>query len=116
MQKTLSATLAILVGGAVGQALLAWWSLPVLAALIALLFRLRPRPALLGGFLGGLLLWGGYAAILNAQNDGILSAKIGVLFGGLGGPLLVLVTGLLGAVFAALGAWTGSLARRDSGS
>ncbi len=111
MQKTFSAALAILVGGAVGQSLLAWWSLPVLAALIALIFRMRPRPALLGGFLGGLFLWGGYAAILNVQNDGILSARIGTLFGGLSGGLLVLITGLFGAVFAALGAWTGALAR-----
>lgn len=116
MQKTLSATIAILVGGAVGQGLLAWWSLPVLAALIALIFRMRPRTALLGGFLGGLLLWGGYAAILNAQNTGILSARIGTLFGGISGMLLVLITGLFGGVFAALGAWTGSLARRHADS
>lgn len=114
MQKTLSATIAILVGGAVGQGLLAWWSLPVLAALIALIFRMRPRPALLGGFLGGLLLWGGYAAILNAQNEGIMSGRIGELFGGLSGMLLVLFTGLFGGIFASLGAWTGSLARGQS--
>ncbi|MEQ8704066.1 MAG: hypothetical protein RIC19_09115 [Phaeodactylibacter sp.] len=111
MQKIISAALAILVGGAVGQSLLAWWSLPVLAALIALIFRMRPRPALIGGFLGGLLLWGGYAAILNVQNDGILSARIGALFGGVSGILLVFITGFFGAVFAALGAWTGSLVR-----
>lgn len=113
MQKIFYATLAILVGGAVGQSLLAWWSLPVLAALIALIFRMRPRPALLGGFLGGLLLWGGYAAILNVQNDGILSVRIGELFGGLSGGMLVFITGLFGAIFAALGAGTGSLATRE---
>lgn len=96
-----------------GQGLLAWWSLPVLAALIALIFRMRPHTALLGGFLGGLLLWGGYAAILNAQNDGIMSARIGELFGGISGILLVLITGIFGGLFSALGAWTGSLARRN---
>lgn len=111
--KIISFTLALVVGGAVGQSLLAWWSLPIIAALLAMAFGLRPTAAVLGGFLGGLLLWGGYAALLNVQNGGLLSARIGELFGGLGGGLLLLITALFGALFASLGALTGSLLRAE---
>lgn len=116
MKDTISAALAVLVGGAVVQGLLAWWSLPVGAALIALLFGFRPKGALLGGFLGGFLLWAGYAAVLNANNDGLLSSQIGVLLGGLGSTALVAATGLFGGLFAGLGAWAGSLARGGASS
>ncbi|NRA49983.1 MAG: hypothetical protein HRU12_12690 [Phaeodactylibacter sp.] len=111
MQKVLIATFAILIGGAIGQSFLAWWSLPVLAALIAVMLQLRQPAALISGCLGGFILWGGYAAFLDSQNNGILSARIGELFGGMESMLLVLTTGIFGAIFAALGAWTGSLAK-----
>jgi hypothetical protein len=118
MKKTISYILALFVGGAVVQSLLPWWILPIFAALLAFLLRLRPGTALLGGLLGGFLLWGGYAGLLDIQNDSILSTRIGTLLGGLSSGLLVFATGLIGGLFASLGALTGSwavpLVRRSS--
>lgn len=110
MKKIISYVLALFVGGAVVQSLLPWWTLPLFAALIAYYLKIRPGAAVLAGLIGGFLLWGGYAGLLNTQNDGILSARIGALLGGAGGGVLVLATGLIGGVFASLGALTGSWA------
>ena len=110
MNKVTSFVLALFVGGAVVQSLLPWWTFPIFAALIAYWVKIRPGAALLAGLLGGFLLWGGYAGLLNTQNDGILSARIGALLGGVSGGLLVLATGLLGGLFASLGALVGSWA------
>lgn len=110
MQKIFSYVFALFIGGAVVQSLLPWWAWPIFAAVLAFFLKVRPKAALLGGLIGGFLLWGGYAGLLNVQNDGILSARIGQLLGGVGGGTLVLVTGLLGGLFASLGALTGSWA------
>jgi hypothetical protein len=110
MKQIISIALAVFLGGAVVQSLLPWWSLPVFTALLGLWFKVGPMRALLGGLLGGALLWGGYAAVLNAQNDGLLSERIGLLLGGVSGLVLILLTAFIGGLFAGLGAWTGSLA------
>jgi len=118
MQKIISYVFALFLGGAVVLSLLPWWSLPIFAALLAFLLEVRPGAAILGGVIGGFLLWAGYAGLLNVQNDGILSARIGALLGGVSGGILVLATGLVGGLFAGLGALTGSwavpLVRRSS--
>lgn len=98
--------------GAILQYFLPWWSLPLAAFLLALGFRLLPRQAFLAGFLGAALLWGGYATYLHILNEGILAARMGALFGGLGPNVMVVLTALFGGLFGGLGAWTGSLARQ----
>lgn len=110
--KTLTYTLSLIVLGTVLQYFLPWWSLPFAAFVLALGFRLSPGQALGAGFLGAALLWGGYAAYINVLNEGILAARMGGLFGGLGTGMMVLLTATLGGLFGALGAWTGSLAKQ----
>jgi len=118
MQKIFSYIFAFFLGGAIVLSLLPWWSLPIFAALLAFLMEVRPGAAAMAGLIGGFLLWAGYAGLLNVQNDGILSARIGDLLGGVSGGMLVLVTGAFGGLFAGLGALTGSwavpLLRRSS--
>lgn len=59
----------------------------------------------------GFLLWYSNAWLADSANEGLLSARVGLLFQGLKGWQLLLVTGLLGGILAGLGAMTGQLAR-----
>lgn len=93
------------------QQFLPWWSMPLAAAVLALIFGLKPLNGFVLGFLGAALLWGGYAGIINLSNEGILATQMGQLFGGLNGLLIVLVTALFGGLFGGLGALVGSFAR-----
>ena len=98
----------LLVLGFVLHLFLPWWILPLLAGILAFVMKMKPLQGFGLAFFVGALLWGGVAAYLNMQNEGILATKIGQLFGGLGPNLLVLVTALFGALFASLGSCSGS--------
>ena len=102
----------LIILGGILQYFFPWWTLPLAAALLALGFRINPGRAFLAGFLGAVLLWGGYALYINILNEGILATRMGNLFGGMGPGMMVLLTALFGGLFSGLGAWTGSLARQ----
>ncbi|RME93363.1 MAG: hypothetical protein D6772_15995 [Bacteroidetes bacterium] len=105
--------LFILFMAAILHQFLPWYSIVLAGLAGGLLFPLPGSSKVFGmGFLAGLLLWGGYAAYLNALNEGILATRLGETFGGLSASMLVAVTGLLGAIYAGLGVWVGALGRR----
>jgi len=95
----------------VGHWYLPWYVLVGVAALAGAFFGLRAGGSFLAGFLAGCLLWGGYAWYLDSRNGGLLSERMGILFGELPGGALLAVTALLGGLLAGLGALTGSLGR-----
>ena len=97
--------------GALAGPWLPWWSLAAVAFVCRALAGLRPASSLLAGLLAGFLLWGAYAGWIDLQNEGVLSVRVGRLFGGLSSSLLVLVTALFGGLLAGLGAWTAALGR-----
>lgn len=86
---------------------LPWWTIVPVGILAG--WWLKPKPG--AGFLAGFLLWGATAFLLNYGNGGILSARVGQLFQGLGGWALVLVTGLIGGLLASLSVLTGKFGR-----
>ncbi|MEY3367338.1 MAG: hypothetical protein RI973_493 [Bacteroidota bacterium] len=94
------------------QQFLPFWSLAAVAALGGWLFgRDKAAMSFAAGFTAAFLLWGGYAFLLNAGNDGILGARMGELFAiGTGGMLTL--TALLGGLLGGAGALTGTLARK----
>ena len=96
----------------VGGLYFEWWSLAIAAFLVAALVHQKAGKAFLGGFLGVIILWAGFAWWIDMKNDGILSHKIAELFK-LGGNsfLLILVTGFIGGLVAGLAAMTGSFLR-----
>lgn len=102
--------LAILLTAALGfiaGKFLPWWSIALVAFLIAALVPQSLGRSFLGGFLGIFLLWSLVAFWIDIKNESLLSSKVAALFP-LGGSsiLLVLVTALIGALvggFAALG-------------
>jgi hypothetical protein len=88
---------------------LPWWSIALVAFLVAFFIGQKPWMAYLSGFVACLLLWGLLALWIDVQNDHILSERMAILFP-LGGSslLLVFVTGLLAAIIGGMAALSGS--------
>jgi len=91
---------------------LPWWSLAIIAFLVALLIPQSIGKSFLSGFLALFFLWGVIAFIIDVKNESILSQKIAQLFP-LGGSsiLLILITALVGALVAGFAAMSGSSIR-----
>ena len=89
-----------------------WWSLAIIAFLIAILVHQKAGKAFLSGFLALFLLWGTLAWWIDMKNHSILATKISSLLGIGDQPLLlVLITGLLGGLVAGFAAMSGSFLR-----
>ena len=92
---------------------LPWWSIAIIAFLVALLFCQSPGAHFLSGFLGVFLLWFLLAFWLDLKNEHILSAKIAQLFHlGSASILLVFITAFVGALVGGFAAFTGGSVRR----
>jgi hypothetical protein len=98
----------IFIGGNICRMGLPWWSLVIIAGIAAMLFPLKPWKGALTAFSAGFLLWFISALLFNIANGGILAARVGQLFNGLGSGQLLAITALLGGVTAALGSLCGN--------
>ncbi len=87
--------------------LIGWWALPLIAALGAYVVRTDGYRLVAVGFLAGLTAWGLPALLISWGNEGILAARMGAVFGGVGGAGVLIVTALLGGISGLLGAWVG---------
>lgn len=93
---------------------LPWWSIAIVAFVVALLIHQKAVKAFFSGFLGLFLLWSVLAKWIDLKNESILSARIAELLGiGTHPFLLVLLTGLAGGLVAGLAAMNGSYLRRS---
>lgn len=101
----------VLLFGSLLHLFLPWYASAIAALLVALLLPLGPGRAAALGFLAVALLWGGYAGWLHWANEGQLGNRIGVLFGGIDGWMVVLISTALGGLLGWLGALTGSQLR-----
>ncbi|MEO6405515.1 MAG: hypothetical protein ABIY51_13240 [Ferruginibacter sp.] len=89
---------------------LPWYSIAIVAFLVALLVRQHAGKAYLAAFLALFVLWAGISAWLNNANDSILAHRISLLVIKTDNPImLIVITGLLGAVVAGFAALSGSL-------
>ncbi|MCB0652688.1 MAG: hypothetical protein KDC85_15525 [Saprospiraceae bacterium] len=88
---------------------LPWWAIVLAGFLSGLIIKSKPFEIFLAAFLGGLFLWGGMSLWINSGNEGILAARIGQLFGGIGATGILAFTALFGGMFAGLGGLTGRL-------
>ena len=112
MRFVLSALLAALLAYLAGQ-YLPWWTIAIAGALSALLIAQRKIFfSFLSAFLAVGLLWFFMAAYIDLRNQHILSHRIGRLFFHHSDHLpALIVTALIGALTAGLGAWCGGLLR-----
>ncbi|MBK7433847.1 MAG: hypothetical protein IPI66_08015 [Chitinophagaceae bacterium] len=94
---------------------LPWWSIAVAAFVVAALIPQKPGKAFLSAFLALLLLWGGLSFWISNGNEHILAHKVSLLILKMDNPyLLILATGLVGALVAAFAALTGAYLRRSA--
>ncbi len=106
--KFLIGVVATILLGGIFQTFFPFWSLAVAAFIVAMFVGGNGIRAFFYGLIAGLLLWGGYALFIDLANEGILSSRFGNLVGGLGRPIVLLLTALIGGLISALGALTGS--------
>lgn len=91
---------------------LPWWSLALVAFVVAALIHQRAGKSFLSGFLGLFLLWGILAFVIDQQNQHLLAGKVSSLFSfGDGSIVLILVTALIGGLVAGFAAMAGSYVR-----
>jgi hypothetical protein len=100
----------ILLVGAL-QYFLPWWTLAIPTFLIGLTFE-RGSGAFLVGFLGILLLWGGFAFAIDYLNESILSAQIAELFKLPNAYFMIGITAILGGIIGGLCSLSGNYFRQ----
>ncbi len=93
---------------------LPWWTIAIVAFIVAALIPQKPVMSFFTGFISLFLLWGGIAFFLSSNNNHLLAHKIAVLILKMNNPLLLIVaTALIGAVVAGFGALAGSFVRKS---
>ncbi|MBE7173278.1 MAG: hypothetical protein INR73_22085 [Williamsia sp.] len=92
---------------------LPWWSIALVACIIAILIPQKPLPSFTTGFLALFILWSAFALLVSIGNHHLLAQKMSVVMFKAANPfLLVFVSGLIGALVAGFAALTGSYARK----
>ncbi|MCH5597778.1 hypothetical protein [Niabella ginsengisoli] len=89
-----------------------WWSLAIVAFVVALFINQQPFSSFLSGFLGVFILWLLLALFINAANDSILANRIGGMFGiGQSSILLAFISAFVGGLVAGFAALSASYLR-----
>lgn len=92
---------------------LPWYSIAVAAFIVALVVSQSAGRAFLSGFFALFFLWAGFSFWINNANESILAHRISLLVIKSDNPfLLIIVTGLIGALVAGFAALSGSLMRK----
>ena len=110
--KVVISALIIGVAAYFGQSFGPWWSGILISLIVAATAQMRTVRAFLAGFIGLGLMWGISAYIMDSNNAGIMSSRIGELFGGISGNGMVIITCLTGAILGGLGSATGASAMK----
>lgn len=93
---------------------LPWWTIAIVAFIVAALIPQKPALSFSTGFISLFLLWGVVAWIVSSNNNHLLAHKISFLILKLDSPyLLIAVTAFIGALVAGFGALAGSYLRKN---
>lgn len=94
---------------------LPWWTIAIVAFIVAAAIPQHPGKSFLTGFTALFLLWGSLSWILSGNNDHILAHKISLLILKTDSvAALIAITALIGALVAGFGALAGSFVRRSA--
>ena len=92
---------------------LPWWTIAIVAFLIAVVINQKPFPSFLAGFIAVFILWTILAAVISSANEHALAQKFSMLIlKSNKSNLLILLTGFIGGLVAGLAALTGSFMRK----
>ena len=93
---------------------LPWWSIAIVAFIVAALIPQKPMKAFFTAFLALFLLWGGLSFWISNNNEHILAHKVSVLILKMNNPyMLILATAIIGALVAGFAALSGSYLRKS---
>lgn len=93
---------------------LPWWTIAIVAFLVAALIPQKPGKSFLTGFIALFILWGSLAWYLSSNNDHMLAHKVSMLILKMDSPVvLITVTALIGSVVAGFAALAGSYLRKS---
>jgi hypothetical protein len=92
---------------------LPWWSIAVVAFIVAALIPQKPFLGFLSGFIALFLLWGITAFVISSNNGDILAHKISMLILKMDNPLLLVVmTAFIGGLVGGFASLAGSYLRK----
>ncbi len=92
---------------------LPWWSIAVVAFLVAVAIPQKPGISFLSGFIALFLLWGLLSWYISSNNDHLLAHKVSLLILKTESTaLLVALTAMIGALVAGCAALAGSYVRK----
>lgn len=112
MKFIVSTILIVLLSFAAGL-YFAWWSIAIVAFVIAALIPQRPFKSFITGFVAVFLLWAALSFWISNNNDHILAHKVSMLILKIDNPyLLILATGLIGGIVAGFAALTASFLKK----
>lgn len=93
-----------------------WWSIAIVAFIIAVVIPQKAGISFLTGFVALFLLWGGLSFFISDNNGEILAHRVSLLILKVDNPLLLITaTALIGALVAGFAALTGSFLKRKRG-
>ncbi|MFC4261675.1 hypothetical protein ACFOWM_02185 [Ferruginibacter yonginensis] len=99
----------VAIGSFAACLILPWWSIAIVAFLIAVFIPQTPSKSFIAGFLGAFLLWAGLSFYISSLNEHLFAHKISMLLIKVDNPfLLIIITGIIGGLVAGLGSLTGS--------
>ncbi len=91
-----------------------WWSLAVVAFVVALVIKQRPLISFFTSFLAIFLLWFGYSYFIDLGNDHILGNRMSLLFLGKEASILMcVISGGIGGIVAGFAALTAAFLRKS---
>jgi len=92
---------------------LPWWSIAVVAFIVAAVIPQKPFPAFLAGFVALFFLWGTLSWYISAGNNDLLAHKVSLIILKTDSPvMLIAVTALIGALVAGVAALAGSFVKK----
>ena len=93
---------------------LPWWTIAIVAFIVAAAIPLKPFISFIAGFTALFLAWGALAWFISSNNEHLLAHKVSLLIIKSDSPyLLILMTALIGALVAGFAALSGSYIRKN---
>jgi len=93
---------------------LPWWTIAIVAFIVAALIPQKPWKAFLAGFIALLLLWGSLSWYISSNNNHLLAHKVSMIILKMDSPyLLITATAIIGALVGGFGSLSGSYLRKS---